>query len=271
MIGTRQIEWTRVESVDDEQNETSVRVLHAVQPGQWVRDVGSDAVVGELVLPAGSVLEADDIGLLASFGVQHVEVNRRVKVAVASTGDELVTDCGPLKTYGQIQDSNRPMLIAALHELGVEVVDLGIVKDSAETVASALSTAVQTADVLITSGGVSMGEKDYVKPWLDANAHLRFGRVCMKPGLDSVQPTTHQTMCKHLFSGKPTTFGTVVRSDGNSSLVFALPGNPVSALVTFRLFVERAIRVLQNLEELIPPTVQAKTSSRIRLDPERPE
>ena len=189
-------------SVDDRQ-----------QAGQNVRLVGEELQPGQAVLAAGKRLTAADIGLLASLGLAEVTVLRRLRVAFFSTGDEL---CAPGATLGagQIYDSNRHSLQAMLSRLGVIAVDLGVVRDDRDAVRSALQTAAATADVVITSGGVSVGDADYVTEILKELGQVKFWKVAMKPG-------------------HPLTVGRI----GNAHF-FGLPGNPVSAMVTFYQFVQ---------------------------------
>jgi molybdenum cofactor synthesis domain-containing protein len=187
----------------------------SVASGDGIRHAGTDYAAGETLLRVGTVLDSARIGLAASAGCAVVEAYRRPHVAVLSTGDELV---GITETPGpgQIRDSNRLALLAAVEEAGGIPIDGGHVGDSDEAT-EALTVVARAADAVVTSGGVSMGHRDRVKPWLAENGELVFGRVRMKPG-------------------KPATFGLV---DGTP--VFALPGFPVSALVTFELFVRPAI------------------------------
>lgn len=230
------VEWTRQGSGN------TVHVLESVAPGQWVRQIGSDIPVGATVLRAGSKIGATEIGLLATLGIDQVKVLPKPRIGVLSTGDEL--DAEQELSSNKIRDSNRPMLLALISELGAIGVDLGVVKDSPEAVERALEADV---DILVSTGGVSMGKADWVKPMLQRKAKVHFGRVCLKPG-------------------KPTTFATY----GNK-LVFALPGNPVSAYVTFMLFAYPSIQVLLGEKHPGMDRVFVKTTQEIRMDPERPE
>ena len=193
-------------------------VLRAVEVGENVRPVGQDYGAGDVLLAPGTVLGPAEIGLLASAGAMEVDVFRRPRVIVYATGDELVE---PDRTPGpgQIRDSNRFAMAEAVKEAGGEVVFAGHLGDDADDV-DALAAAVTSADVVVTSGGVSMGHLDLVKPWLAANGTLVFGRVRTKPG-------------------KPVTFALV-----GGTPCFALPGFPVSTLVCFELFVRPALRTM---------------------------
>ncbi|KNC53357.1 gephyrin [Thecamonas trahens ATCC 50062] len=216
--------------------ELAVTILDSVQAGADVRPPGCDIAAGTTVLAAGTVLTPADIGLLATLGVVAPRVVRAPRVVLLSTGTELVeagTE-GELPR-GRIRDSNRPMLAARLAALPVEVVDLGIVADDEAAVAAALAHAAAHGDLVLTSGGVSMGQKDLVKPLLATMGSIHFGRVCLKPG----KPTTFATLAR-----TPASADAAPPAPGDAVLAFALPGNPVSALVTFELFVAPALALL---------------------------
>lgn len=227
-----------------------VEIQARVRPGDDVRPVGVDVAPGELVLEAGARLGPAEIGLLATVGVTDVRVHPRPRVAVMSTGDELVEPGAPLGP-GQIRDSNRATLIAAIEALGGEPVDLGISGDSQAELEATVKRGLASADILLTSGGVSMGDLDLIKPLLEHAGQVHFGRVRMKPG-------------------KPITFATV-SMDQRTSLVFGLPGNPVSSLVTFYLFAAPALRALAGYAQPRLPRVHARLAHSLPLDPERPE
>ena len=228
---------------------TQIDIRVRVRAGDDVRPVGVDVAAGELVLETGTRLGPAEIGLLATAGVTDVSIYPRPLVAVLSTGDELVESGTPLGA-GQIWDSNRAMLIAAIQAVGGEVMDLGISGDSQASLEASVQRGL-VADVLLTSGGVSMGDLDLIKPLLEHAGQVHFGRVRMKPG-------------------KPITFATTVRCD-HTCLVFGLPGNPVSSLVTFYLFAVPAIRALAGHADPNLRRVQARLSRALPLDPARPE
>lgn len=219
-----------------------------VRPGENVRRVGSDLRMGEEVLPAGTMLGPAELALVAGLGFNPVPVRRRPRVSVLSTGDELVEPGQPVGS-GQIRDSNRFGLLAALHETGAEVVWHGSARDDLATLRTALERAMAASDVLVTSGGVSMGELDLVKPLLAELADVRIRRIFMKPG-------------------KPFTFAVA-----DSCLVFGLPGNPVSALVSFETFIRPALRTMMGCAEIdrprVPVTLDAETPPTDRIEMQR--
>ena len=227
-----------------------IRINVQVRTGADVRPVGIDVEAGQTVLAAGARLDAAEVGLLATAGVIDVPVYPRPKVAVLSTGDELI-EPGEALGPGQIRDSNRAMLLAAIEAAGGEPVDLGISGDSQEALEARVQDGLAQADILLTSGGVSMGELDLVKPLLEHAGKVHFGRVRMKPG-------------------KPVTFATADVKNGRR-LVFGLPGNPVSSLVTFYLFAVPALRKMAGWREPRLRQVQARLAQALPLDPFRPE
>lgn len=247
-------------------NQDVVRVEKVCTVGQDIRPIGSDVAVGQLVLEKGTFLRAAEIGILATVGAHEVEVFPRPVVAVLSTGDELTEPSVTQLPLGHIRDSNRYMLMSALAGLDCEVVDLGIASDSNEDLESKIIEGLDRADIILTSGGVSMGELDLMKPLLQKFGTVHFGRVLMKPG----KPLTFATIDRPMFSKDPS-----VAADSNQTLrrklVFGLPGNPVSSLVTFTLFVIPSIRKVSGWRQPHHPIVKAKTTTEIRLDSTRPE
>lgn len=227
-----------------------VQIGRQVQPGDDIRAIGADIDAGETVLPAGIHLGAAEVGLLATVGAAQVQVHPRPRVAILSTGDELVEPdqaTGP----GQIRDSNRAMLYAAVLAAGGLPLDLGIAGDALHLLEAKIEAGLAAADVLLTSGGVSMGDLDLIKPLLERTGTVHFGRIRMKPG-------------------KPLTFATVMRG-GQQKLVFGLPGNPVSSLVTYYLFVAPALHKLAGWTNPHLPRVQAHLAQPLALDAYRPE
>ena len=227
-----------------------IRIRAQVQPGADVRPVGIDVEAGQTVLAAGERLDAAEIGLLATAGVVDVPVYPRPKVAVLSTGDELI-EPGDALGPGQIRDSNRAMLLAAIEAVGGEPVDLGISGDTQEALEERVRQGLARADILLTSGGVSMGELDLVQPLLEHAGTVHYGRVRMKPG-------------------KPVTFATA-DVEGARRLVFGLPGNPVSSLVTFYLFAVPALRRMAGWRRPRLRRIQARLAQALPLDAFRPE
>jgi molybdopterin molybdotransferase len=215
--------------------------------GQNVRPVGEDIRRGELALAAGCVLHPAHLGLLASVGTGEVAVRRRPRVAIFSTGDEL-RPIGAELALGQIYDSNRYSLAGMLARLQAEVLDLGVVPDTREDTLRAFESAAAQADAIITSGGVSVGEADYVTETLERHGEFGFWKVAMKPG-------------------KPIAFGRFGRA-----YFFGLPGNPVSVMVTFYQLVQPALRALAGVTDAEPPIlVRATCGTRLRKKPGRLE
>ncbi|HSV71296.1 MAG TPA: gephyrin-like molybdotransferase Glp [Methylibium sp.] len=213
----------------------AVRV-HAVPPaGQWIRRRGEDVQAGSVVLPRGSRLTPQALGLAASVGAASLTVLRRPRVALFSTGDELVMPGEPLKP-GAIYNSNRYTLRALLQAAGCEVSDLGIVPDRLDATRAALRSAAAGHDLILTSGGVSVGEEDHLKPAAEAEGRLDLWQIAIKPG-------------------KPLAFGAVRREGGGEALLIGLPGNPVSSFVTFLLAVRPVLLALQGLAQAEPAGV----------------
>jgi molybdopterin molybdotransferase len=197
----------------------SIQFTEAPKPRANVRYAGEDLQQGQNVLSAGHLMQPADLGLLASLGIAEVNVYRKLKVAFFSTGDELVAIGKPLAT-GQVYDSNRYTLYGMLSRLGVEVIDLGAIADDPLQLENTLLNAATQADVIITSGGVSVGEADYMKELLSKHGQVMFWKIAMKPG-------------------RPLAYGKV----GNAHY-FGLPGNPVAVMVTFYQFVREALLTL---------------------------
>jgi molybdopterin molybdotransferase len=211
----------------------AVRV-HLVPPaGQWIRRRGEDVQRGAVVLAAGTRLTPAALGLAASVGAATLQVARRPRVAVFSTGDELVMPGEVMPEQmrpGAIYNSNRYTLRGLVQAMGCEVQDLGIVPDRLDATREALRTAAADCDLIITSGGVSMGEEDHLRPAVQAEGRLDLWQIAMKPG-------------------KPLAFGAVRRVDGSEAWFLGLPGNPVSSFVTFLLTVRPVLLRLQGVPE----------------------
>jgi molybdopterin molybdotransferase len=223
----------------------SVTLLSPVAVGEHVRRAGGDIESGATVLAAGTRLNPMHLGLLASVGVDQPSMVRRPIVAVLSTGDELVPAGVPTLRPGAIHDSNRPMLVAALVELGAEVLDLGIVSDDARLLRSVLGEAASSADAVVTSGGVSMGEYDLVKQVLTELGQIEFWRVAMQPA-------------------KPFAFGRLVETP-----LFGLPGNPVSVMVAYEQFVRPSLLRRMGAIRLFRPRSAAVLGAPVATNPDK--
>ncbi len=210
-----------------------VTVNHAPKSGEWVRRAGEDIRAGSTILAAGTRLRAQELGLAASVGLASLPVFRRLRVAVFFTGDELTMPGEPLRP-GAIYNSNRFTLRGLLQQLGCEVTDLGNVPDTLDATRDALRRAAAGHDLIVTSGGVSVGEEDHVKPAVEAEGRLDLWQIAIKPG-------------------KPLAFGEVNRAeDAGSAFFVGLPGNPVSSFVTFLIFVRPFILRLQGAQVAAP-------------------
>ena len=221
-----------------------------LRPGENRRRRGEDLAAGGTALAAGRVLRPADLGLLASLGLTHVTVRRRLRVALFSTGDEVQPPGEPLRP-GCIYDSNRTSLAAALRRLGMEVMDLGLVRDDPQALQATLHQALEQADAVITSGGVSAGDADYTREVLARMGEVAFWKVAMRPG-------------------RPFAFGEL-RMPARRAWLFALPGNPVAALVTFYAFAREALLRLAGATPEPLPALQARCQTPIRKRPGRTE
>ncbi|MEE2653777.1 MAG: gephyrin-like molybdotransferase Glp [Pseudomonadota bacterium] len=217
---------------DCRQSDESVEVAITPATGQHIRPRGQDIAKGTVVVARGRKLGAADLGLLASVGVPACRVAKRLKVALMSTGDEL-REPGEALGIAQIYNSNRPMLAALISAMGGELIDLGIVPDTAEATAEALAQAAELADVVISSGGVSVGEEDHVKAQIERLGELKVWKLAIKPG-------------------KPLAYGRIAGVP-----FFGLPGNPVSSFVTFCLLVRPYLLAMQGVSDPMPDVVQA--------------
>ncbi len=204
-------------------NDSKIEIYRPISLNENIRPMGNDIANGDVILRAGIKLRPQDIALAASVGVDTLEVFDKIKVGVFFTGDELVDPGGELKD-GQIFNSNRYTLVALLNNMGCEVVNLGNVEDTLDSTCNALEQLKSSCDLIMTTGGVSVGEEDHVKPAVEKLGNLNLWRIKIKPG-------------------KPLAFGNV----GDSQFI-GLPGNPVSAMVTFLLFARPFIRKMQGIE-----------------------
>ena len=223
-----------------------VRVDADHRLGENIRNAGEDVNKGEIVIEAGARLNPADLGVLASLGIANLQVKRKPVVAFFSTGDELMP-VGEALEPGMIYDSNRYSLHGMLSRLPVDIVDLGVVRDNPESMREALTDAATKADLIISTGGVSVGEADYIKPALADLGTTEFWKIAIKPG-------------------RPLTFGQI-----DSSIFMGLPGNPVAVMVTFSQFVAPAIELLSGAPMRPPVLFRARSLERMRKKPGRTE
>jgi molybdenum cofactor synthesis domain-containing protein len=221
----------------------SVTVEVQAAPGQHIREAGEDLRAGQEVFGPGTVLTPAHLGVLASLGLEQVPVFPPVRLGVLSTGDELVEGAVALRP-GQIRDSNRPALLAVAQRAGCTPVDLGRVGDDEAALVAALERGLAGCDALVTSGGVSVGDFDYMKSVLDGMGDMRWWQVAIKPA-------------------KPLAFGLV-----GDKPVFGLPGNPVSSLVSFELFARPALRRMMGHRDPLRPEVPAVADEPLRRRPD---
>lgn len=222
-----------------------VHVTESVPEGNHVRPAGDDLRPGELVFSAGEQLSAGHLGVLCSLGLESVSVYPRPRIGVVSTGDELVADGSPLQP-GQIRDSNRRTILSLVQRCGATGVDLGLVHDDEEAIEAVMRRGVAECDAVMTTGGVSMGDFDYVKAVLSRIGDMRWMQVAIKPA-------------------KPLAFGTV---DGVP--VFGFPGNPVSCMVSFELFGRPGLRKMMGVDEadVVPQPVLAVAAEALERRPD---
>ena len=220
-----------------------VRVNAGVEAGAAVRHAGDDVQPGDVLFPAGTVASPAVVGVLASINARTVQAHRRVRVAVLSTGDELVEDGRPLEP-GEIRESNRRMLAGLLRETGCDVVDMGIVRDDEAALEQVLRRAASDCDAIVTSGGVSMGDYDVVKAVLGRIADMTWMQIAIKPA-------------------KPFAFGTIAGTP-----IFGLPGNPVSSIVSFEMLARPALRRMMGHRKLARPSHVALTDDDLTRRPD---
>jgi molybdopterin molybdotransferase len=213
-----------------------VTINEAPKAGQWVRYAGEDIKNGAEVLAPGARLDPQSCGLAASVGMAQLDVLRRLKVAVFFTGDELAMPGEPLKP-GAIYNSNRFMLRGMIESLGCACTDFGIVRDTLDETRRVLREAAAEHDLIITTGGVSVGEEDHVRPAVELEGEIRLWQIAMKPG-------------------KPLAYGKVRRAGGGTANFIGLPGNPVSSFVTFLLFVRPFILKCQGVADVAPKALK---------------
>lgn len=222
------------------------RNMGVIKAGQNVRMAGEDLALGQVAIAKGTQITAPELGMLASLGFADVAITRPIRVAIFSTGDE-VQQPGETQKTNCIYDSNRYTLFALLQKIGCEVVDMGIIEDSEEALEKTLQEASEQADMILSSGGVSVGDADYIKTVLAKLGQINFWRINMRPG-------------------RPLAFGQI-----NQIPFFGLPGNPVATMIAFLQFVEPAIRKLQGIDNWQPETITAIAAEKLRSRPGRTE
>lgn len=218
-----------VEDTEGTPEGDTVVITASAAVGQHIRPAGDDVNPGDAVIGIGTELTAAHLGVLATIGVTKIAVVRRPIVGVISTGDELVDDGSPLAP-GQIRDSNRLTLRKLLESHGFETVDLGLARDDEQVIEAAMRAGAESCDAIVTTGGVSMGDFDYVKVVLDRIGDMRWMQIAIKPA-------------------KPLAFGTLTRSDGTLVPLFGLPGNPVSSMVSYELFCRPGLRKMSGFND----------------------
>ncbi|MEE9326272.1 MAG: gephyrin-like molybdotransferase Glp [Cocleimonas sp.] len=241
-----------MQEMTEKNNDNTITIKAEHKAGQNVRRPGEDIEKGSQILSVGKQITAADLGILASLGIGELRVFRKPRVAFFSTGDELrsIGDIrGAELKEGEIYDSNRYTLFGMLKNLQVDIIDMGVIGDTQEAIREAFVSASEMADIVITSGGVSVGEADYIKPTLKKLGNTHFWKIAMKPG-------------------RPLTFGTLASidnndNDSNPSWFFGLPGNPVAVMVTFMQFVQPAIQYLASGHVHSPITLQALCTDNI--------
>ncbi len=225
--------------------ETHVRIVRSAKVRDGVRDAGSDVRAGETVFVRGTVLNAAGIGVLASVNARTVRAFPRARVALLSTGDELVVDGSPLR-IGQIRESNLTMLHSMIAATGCEVINLGVIRDDEAELERALHEVAERCDAIVTSGGVSMGDFDVVKAVLSKIATMQWMQMAIKPA-------------------KPFAFGQLQSSDGRTIPIFGLPGNPVSSLISYELLARPALRkMMGHTENVMRPAIRAVLDSPLK-------
>ncbi len=225
-------------------DDNTVKITTIPKPFANVRKAGDDLKTGQIFLTRGKKLSPTDLAFLATQGIAEVQVTRKLRVAFFSTGDEL-RSIGETLGDGDIYDSNRYSLYGLLKNLDVELIDMGVIPDDRSAIEEAFNTAASVSDAVITSGGVSVGEADFVKETLEKVGRINFWKISMKPG-------------------KPLAFGSI-----GDSLFFGLPGNPVSVIATFYQFVQPALKRMKGQDIVLPLVIKAKTTELLKKRPGR--
>ena len=225
-------------------DDNTIKITTIPKPFANVRKAGDDLKTGQKFLARGKKLSPTDLAFLATQGIAEVQVTRKLRVAFFSTGDEL-RSIGETLGDGDIYDSNRYSLYGLLKNLDVEVIDMGVIPDDRLAIEEAFNTAASVSDAVITSGGVSVGEADFVKETLEKVGQINFWKISMKPG-------------------KPLAFGSIA-----NSLFFGLPGNPVSVIATFYQFVQPALKRMKGQDIVLPLVIKARTTELLKKRPGR--
>lgn len=225
-------------------DDAAVLITTIPKPLANVRKAGDDLNTGQTFLSKGKKLSPTDLAFLATQGIAEVKVTRKLRVAFFSTGDEL-RSIGETLGEGDIYDSNRYSIYGLLKNMDIDIVDMGVIKDDRQAIEEAFISASNVADAVITSGGVSVGDADFVKETLEKLGRINFWKISMKPG-------------------KPLAFGTL----GNS-LFFGLPGNPVAVIATFYQFVQPALKRMRGQDVVLPMVIKAKTTELLKKRPGR--
>ena len=246
--------------VNDSQENWLIFSANAVKVGENRRRQGEDLRLGQVAIPAGRILRPSDLGLAASLGIKSLLVRRKLRVAIISSGNELRSLDQPLDA-GSVYDSNRYSLIGLLTRLNLEIIDGGIVRDDPQTLKNAFRNAALKADVLISSGGVSVGEADFTKQVLQELGEVGFWQIAMRPG----RPMAFGVLKPVLDANNSPT------NSPGSTLFFGLPGNPVAVMVTFYQFVRSALLQLNGATVTTAPIVQVRSAENIRKKPGRTE
>ncbi len=245
-------EFTRIEG------DTVTVPAGVVRPGEHRRKLGEDLMAGEAALQRGQRLKPAALGLLASLGIAEVPVWRRLRVAYFSTGDEILS-LGEAPREGAVYDSNRYTLFGLLERMGIDMIDLGVVRDEPTLLEAAFRDAAARADVVITSGGVSVGEADYTKAMMRQLGDVAFWRVAIRPG--------RPMAVGHIASGAPG----AASGNGHRAVLFGLPGNPVAVMITFLAFVRPALRRMMGLRPEPDIPLRAASEEPMRKKPGRTE
>ena len=254
----------------------SIRIAaNVLKTGDNRRFMGEDLLQGSVALASGEVLTPAALGLVASLGLPTVKVFRRLRVAYFSTGDEILS-LGEPPREGAVYDSNRYTVFGLLTRLGVEVLDLGVVRDEPALLEAAFRDAAQRADAIITSGGVSVGEADHTRTMMKKLGDVAFWRIAMRPGrpmaVGRIASTTNITkLASSAYPSSACSYENNTKQSPGGAVLFGLPGNPVAVMVTFLAFVRPALLRMMGSTQAAPPLLRAVSTEAIRKKPGRTE